>query len=387
MQVEYDFAPDIAAQSIQGETWKRAYLGFDLSSIPSQADVTLARLYAYLDSASGKSPVTIAVRRVTSAWGCPLDWSPQPSSEHWVGAAIGLDGGWWWWTITSLVETHWLGKQFGVANNYGLVLQGPESGDDYYRRYFRSLNYSGTTYDPYLRVEYSLPTPMPTPTHTPTKTRTNTPTNTPTGSPTLTPARTRTPTATPTATPVCPDPYEYNNGFAYATLLSLPVAIKSYICTPSDVDYFKFAANQGDTIRADLFDLPADYDLCLYDPQFGLLGCSGNDGTTAESIERVAQANGDHYAYGFGVQGAHDPVNSYSLKVEVRLQGLPRRAHPHPLLHPPQRRRARRPTHRRSRPLARLLQSIHRRQQLLTHPHARQPIRPLPYPREAQFVA
>ena len=171
LRVEYDFAPDSAAQSIQGETWKRAYLGFDLSSIPSQADVTLARLYAYLDSASGKSPVTIAVRRVTSAWNCPLDWSPQPSSEHWVGAAISLDGGWWWSTITSLVETHWLGKKFGTADNYGLALNGPESGGDYYRRYFRSSNYSGTTYDPYLRVEYSLPTPTPTPTNTPTKTR------------------------------------------------------------------------------------------------------------------------------------------------------------------------------------------------------------------------
>lgn len=47
------------------EYWERAYLGFDLSSIPANATISSAIFYAYLTAASGDTSVPIELRRVT----------------------------------------------------------------------------------------------------------------------------------------------------------------------------------------------------------------------------------------------------------------------------------------------------------------------------------
>ena len=76
------------------EYWERAYLGFDLSSIPANASISSAIFYAYLYAASGDTSVPIELRRVTSFWtprrappGTPnLRLPPTPASP-WARAA------------------------------------------------------------------------------------------------------------------------------------------------------------------------------------------------------------------------------------------------------------------------------------------------------------
>jgi CSLREA domain-containing protein len=176
-----------------GNEIHRAFLGFHLSSIPSDAIVTSARVYAYMYSGWGRaSGANIWARRVTSSWTCPLIWKYRPPSVPVNWASVGSGAGWYYWIITNMVEDHWIGSDFGSGDNHGLELRGPESGDDY-QRSFRTRNYTGMTYDPYLVVEYELPTATPTATATPSRT----PTPTPTG--------TSTPTPTPTVSRVCED--------------------------------------------------------------------------------------------------------------------------------------------------------------------------------------
>ncbi len=119
--------------------------------------------------------------------------------------------------------------------------------------------------------------------------------------------------------PECLDQYEPNESFTNAWFLS-PGTIESYVCCDpevQDLDYFKFSAYQGDLIQLKLTDLPADFDLCLYDPFEQLLDCSNNGGTATELIEKTAEIDGDHYAYVYGVQGACSSDGSYTFSLDV----------------------------------------------------------------------
>ncbi len=143
------------------------------------------------------------------------------------------------------------------------------------------------------------------------------PTATPTATSTATP--TTTATATATATPTCSDAFEPNETLATAWPL-LPGAIQSYICClpqGADEDWFKFSTTAGDTIRAELSELPADYGLCLYGPDLELIVCSRNPATSEELIEYTTIKDGDYYLHVFGEQGACDSVQPYRLDLAV----------------------------------------------------------------------
>ena len=150
----------------------RAYLGFDLSSIPSDAVVTSAYFYAYLIRASGLTSVNINLMRVTTAWNCPLYWGTQPDVTGATSANVNNTLGEKVWTVTSLVQNFWLGRNLGTSPNFGMALIGPESGDSY----FRSFGSAESSQPPKLVVNYTRPTITPTPTISPTPTVTPTPT-------------------------------------------------------------------------------------------------------------------------------------------------------------------------------------------------------------------
>ncbi len=181
------------------EYWERAYLGFDLSSIPADATIQSAIFYGYLTSAGGASSVEIELRRVTAAWSgspCPT-WSSQLTSTAYTSLAVDTSIGLKGWDVTGLVRDYWVGRGFGVSPNFGLELRGPESGGaaSAYARYFNAEN--AVIYPSHLFITYQLSNV--TPTATPTKTPVLTPT--PTKTPVLTPTPTKTPLLTPTATP------------------------------------------------------------------------------------------------------------------------------------------------------------------------------------------
>jgi hypothetical protein len=139
---------------------RRSYVGFDLSTIPSNAIITSAAFKAYLYDAQGLSNVYIELRRVTSSWAYnTVTWNNKPSSSSYTGMYVGTQTGIKGWDVTSLVQNYWINRDFGTYPNFGLELRGPESGA-YYLRSFYSYNYG--SYRPYLVVTYSLPTPTPT---------------------------------------------------------------------------------------------------------------------------------------------------------------------------------------------------------------------------------
>jgi hypothetical protein len=213
------------------EYWERAYLGFDLSSIPANATISSAVFYAYLYSASGASSVSIELRRVTSAWDaspCPT-WNTKPASAAYISKAVDTSSGPKNWSVTSLVRDYWLNKGFGVSPNFGLELRGPESGGatNEYSRYFYAENAAANP--PSLFVTYQIPTATPTSTRTPTRT----PTPTRTASPSATASRSPTATATkPSGPSDTPTPTETSKVTSTPTASRTPTATASPTGTP-----------------------------------------------------------------------------------------------------------------------------------------------------------
>ncbi len=127
------------------------------------------------------------------------------------------------------------------------------------------------------------------------------------------------PPPTPTPTPQCPDTYEPNGDFDQAWVL-VPGTYQSYICcqSPQDSDYFGFAADAGDQIEVWLSSLPANYELCLFDPDRAEVECSAQSSTADEHIQHTAQQSGQYYVsvYGFGAT-ACDSADPYTLRIEV----------------------------------------------------------------------
>jgi len=208
-------------QNLDGQEFpddRRSYVGFDLSNIPSGAVVSSASFRAYLFDAQGLSTVNLELRQVTSPWtGDDVTWNKKPSSSPYSDDPVGNQTGYTSWDVTSLVQDHWIGHDFGSSTNHGLELRGPESGDYYLRSFFSA---DAQWYWPELIVEYSVPTITPTATLTPTPTRTSSPT--PSSTLTETPTPTLSVTPTPTGAPpgelpdlVMTDVWYENGRFCY----------------------------------------------------------------------------------------------------------------------------------------------------------------------------
>ena len=263
-------------------------------SIPPGATINSAELY--VNNARGTGPdETIGVYNVTADWvESTVTWSNRPGHGRtpYDSVVVGTAAAWSHWDVTSAVQ----GWVNGTLDNNGLKLLC--SSTDIYSRYFYSRE---GQLSPYLLVNWTAPTPTPT----------NTSTRTPT----------RTATATATATrPQCSDPYEPNNDAAHAWMLNAGESPLSYICcsaVAADVDWFKFHVEAGQTVDVWLSGLPADYNLCTYNPGQALLRCSSNAGTADEHVSFVAQQTGDYYAQVYGVQGACNSAQPYTLRIAL----------------------------------------------------------------------
>lgn len=308
---------------------------FDLSSIPAGATIDSATFQAYLNQATGLSNVTVSFSRAGASWTeSAVTWNNRPAFYSVSSASVGNTTGWVSWDATTLVR-NW---KSGAVANYGIGLSGPASGSLYARRF--GSREGGAA--PRLVVTYrqATPTPTATPTRTPTPTATKyvpptktptatptrtatatkTPTSTPTPTRTPTKTPTKTPTRTPTAPPVCSDSFEPNETFFTAILLSPldPAGYRSFICTASDDDYFRFSVQLRDEIELTLSDLPKNYDLQIFSPSGSLLRTSSQAGTTDEGITFVANdAAGEYRARVFSPGGEFDVAKSYFLKIGV----------------------------------------------------------------------
>lgn len=312
---------------------------FDLSGLPTGGSIVSATFQAYLNYASGLKSVDLFLCQVGQDWTeYGVTWNSRPIGYICESRSeVGTTAGWYSWDATSLA------RLWHSGSNNGLALMPALSITDPFGRRFTSreggvvmLTAPPNTV-PRLIVEYATPTLTPTPTGTstntptiqptttPTPTRTRTPTHTRTPTLTLTPAPTLTPTVTPTLDPACPDSYEPNDTFAMAR----PMAGGEYyarLCAAGDEDWFSVSLVRDQMLRVTLENLPANYDLEVYNPLGVRIAEAHSPGTASESRAIVADWR---YTYGgyrvrvFGVAGAFDRNRSYRLKLEVGVTPTP----------------------------------------------------------------
>jgi hypothetical protein len=123
-------------------------------------------------------------------------------------------------------------------------------------------------------------------------------------------------TASPTTT--CTDTYENNNSSNAAKTISANTNITARIGTSTDTDWFRFSnTSAARNIRIDLTNLPADYDVRLYNPSGTQVGISQNGGTTSEVITFNTTITGTWRIQVYGYQGAFNSTLCYTLRAST----------------------------------------------------------------------
>ncbi|MEV7804344.1 DNRLRE domain-containing protein [Microbispora sp. NPDC088329] len=140
----------------------RAFLRFDLSSVPSGATVTAAEMKLWNSSSNACSSVSVTASRVTSSWWSDIAWYDQPSAERSGVSGVNVSPSSCGssnpkamkWDVTTMTKG-WVSGSYG---NYGVRLTGPE-GTSSQTRTFASVESSR---DPELTVTYQPPNTAPT---------------------------------------------------------------------------------------------------------------------------------------------------------------------------------------------------------------------------------
>ncbi len=116
----------------------------------------------------------------------------------------------------------------------------------------------------------------------------------------------------------CTDIYEPNNSSSAASVISTNVDLTGLISSSTDNDYYKFTTTSPNTnIKITLTNLPADYDIRLYNSSLTQLAISQNGSTTSETITRNTTSAGTYYIRVYGYNGAYSTTKCYSLRVNV----------------------------------------------------------------------
>jgi hypothetical protein len=122
-------------------------------------------------------------------------------------------------------------------------------------------------------------------------------------------------TATTTS---CTDNYESNNSSSAAKTISVNTNITARIGTSTDRDWFRFSNTSTQrNIRIDLTNLPADYDVRLYNPSGTQVAISQNSGTTAEAITFNTTITGTWRIQVYGYNGAFNSTLCYTLRASI----------------------------------------------------------------------
>ena len=125
-------------------------------------------------------------------------------------------------------------------------------------------------------------------------------------------------TAQFTTVPVCPDQLESNNTLAAAKTIPTGVDVLAQIASSTDLDFYAFSNSASqNNIRVTLTNLPANYDLKLYNPAGTLLLTSANTGTTSETINYNTTAVGIYKVQVYGVSKVYNNTKCYTLKAQI----------------------------------------------------------------------
>jgi hypothetical protein len=125
-----------------------------------------------------------------------------------------------------------------------------------------------------------------------------------------------------TASVYC-DIYEPNNSLASAALIPTGANITGQISSRTDVDYFTFSTTKTQpNLLIMLTNLPANYNLTLYNNTGKRLQTSSNTGTTPESISYNNKSKATYKVLVSGVSGAYSTTGCYTLNVTIRSTTL-----------------------------------------------------------------
>ncbi|MBP6625563.1 MAG: fibronectin type III domain-containing protein, partial [Chitinophagaceae bacterium] len=120
-----------------------------------------------------------------------------------------------------------------------------------------------------------------------------------------------------TTTSTCQGSYDNtsNNLSAGAAIVPSNTDIFGRIQTSTDVDFYKFVATTTDPLNIILSNLPANYNLYLYNASNTLLSSSLNNSTAIEVINFTPTSIGDYFIKVEGVSGAFNASQCYSLNI------------------------------------------------------------------------
>jgi hypothetical protein len=124
----------------------------------------------------------------------------------------------------------------------------------------------------------------------------------------------------PPPPPVCNDVYESNNSSGQAKAISFGNTIFANISSTSDVDWFKVATpnNSNTNLEVTISNLPADYDLYVYNKNLQLVGSSATTGTSNEVVMYNSNARKTtYYIKVVGKNGAYNTSQCYNLLAQV----------------------------------------------------------------------
>ncbi|UWE04114.1 M4 family metallopeptidase [Laceyella sacchari] len=110
------------------------------------------------------------------------------------------------------------------------------------------------------------------------------------------------------------DAYEPNDSMSAAKAMISGTTYNGLISSPTDVDWFKFTPSKSTYLSLSLTNLPADYDLYLYNSSGTLLARSEYAGTSSESIAGTIQGGATYYVKVVGYNGAMSTTKPYALK-------------------------------------------------------------------------
>jgi len=118
----------------------------------------------------------------------------------------------------------------------------------------------------------------------------------------------------------CSDAYENNNSRAQSKQISSNATINAVISDATDRDWFYFKTQAGTHYTIKLSNLPADYDLKIFNAQGKFISSSENDGTWDENISYNALKSDSIFIVVYGYNGNSDSTNCYSLGIKSSFE-------------------------------------------------------------------
>lgn len=116
----------------------------------------------------------------------------------------------------------------------------------------------------------------------------------------------------------CSDMNEPNNNYQQATPISPNTSDHGLINPSGDVDVFSFPVTSEEAnARIIISDLPANFDVKLYNSSGQQVGASKNRGKRNDTIIKNNAAEGIYYARVFGNQGKFDEDECFIITVET----------------------------------------------------------------------